>query len=318
MAGRCRAGHRRGHRRRRAAPGRAGQEDDEHDEDCRGAAAGTLSRTGGGIMKPSPTLHAFAGRAAGARLRLHRPGTVAAAAAPSRAAARSADHRQAATRTTSTRRVPRACTASCRRVTRDNLHSLLAPRLSAGDLLLNLSVDVSSAALMQLCRDAACCTSTPASSRGPAATSIRRCSPSQRTQLRAARSGARAARAGRDGPTAVLTHGANPGLVSHFVKQALLDIAARYRQADRGAAHARRLGPARAASGRARDPHRRARHAGRQPGARRPASSSTPGRCEAFVDEGYAAGRARLGQPRARTSRRRRTARDRHARPRST
>ncbi len=27
------------------------------------------------------------------------------------------------------------------------------------------------------------------------------------------------------GPTAVLTHGANPGLVSHFVKQALLDVA---------------------------------------------------------------------------------------------
>ena len=26
-------------------------------------------------------------------------------------------------------------------------------------------------------------------------------------------------------PTAVLTHGANPGLVSHFVKQALLNIA---------------------------------------------------------------------------------------------
>ena len=28
-----------------------------------------------------------------------------------------------------------------------------------------------------------------------------------------------------DGPTAVLTHGANPGLVSHFVKRALLDLA---------------------------------------------------------------------------------------------
>src|SRR5436190_1273238 len=27
------------------------------------------------------------------------------------------------------------------------------------------------------------------------------------------------------GPTAVLTHGANPGLVSHFVKQALSDVA---------------------------------------------------------------------------------------------
>ena len=29
----------------------------------------------------------------------------------------------------------------------------------------------------------------------------------------------------RNGPTAVLTHGANPGLISHFVKRALLDIA---------------------------------------------------------------------------------------------
>src|SRR5690349_23937510 len=28
-----------------------------------------------------------------------------------------------------------------------------------------------------------------------------------------------------DGPTAVLDHGANPGLVSHFTKQALLDMA---------------------------------------------------------------------------------------------
>src|SRR5207244_2780622 len=27
------------------------------------------------------------------------------------------------------------------------------------------------------------------------------------------------------GPTAVITHGANPGLVSHFVKQALIDLA---------------------------------------------------------------------------------------------
>lgn len=29
-----------------------------------------------------------------------------------------------------------------------------------------------------------------------------------------------------EAPTAVLTHGANPGLVSHFLKQALLDVAA--------------------------------------------------------------------------------------------
>jgi len=31
----------------------------------------------------------------------------------------------------------------------------------------------------------------------------------------------------KDAPTAVIDHGANPGLISHFVKEALLDIAAR-------------------------------------------------------------------------------------------
>ena len=33
------------------------------------------------------------------------------------------------------------------------------------------------------------------------------------------------AKPGHKGPTAVLTHGANPGLVSHFVKRALLNLA---------------------------------------------------------------------------------------------
>ena len=48
-------------------------------------------------------------------------------------------------------------------------------------------------------------------------------------ELRAARERAGAAPqwqyGGNSGPTAVITHGANPGLVSHFVKQALLDVA---------------------------------------------------------------------------------------------
>jgi homospermidine synthase len=38
-------------------------------------------------------------------------------------------------------------------------------------------------------------------------------------------------RQGNGGPTALITHGANPGLVSHFVKQALLDIATETRHA---------------------------------------------------------------------------------------
>ena len=63
--------------------------------------------------------------------------------------------------------------------------------------------------------------------------------PSQRSNY-ALRESARALRAKfAGGPTAVLTHGANPGLVSHLVKEALLDIAR-----DTGAA------PAKAPSGR--------------------------------------------------------------------
>ena len=31
----------------------------------------------------------------------------------------------------------------------------------------------------------------------------------------------------KDSPTAVVDHGANPGLITHFVKQGLLDIAAK-------------------------------------------------------------------------------------------
>ena len=50
--------------------------------------------------------------------------------------------------------------------------------------------------------------------------------PQHAARLRAPRVGpALALREGHGPTTAVLTHGANPGLVSHFVKQALLDIA---------------------------------------------------------------------------------------------
>jgi homospermidine synthase len=50
-------------------------------------------------------------------------------------------------------------------------------------------------------------------------------SPAQRTNYALREAALALRRPGRDGPTAVLTHGANPGLVSHFVKEALLNIA---------------------------------------------------------------------------------------------
>jgi homospermidine synthase len=109
-------------------------------------------------------------------------------------------------------------------VTPDNLQTLLAPRLRPGDVLLNLAVDVSSAALISWCRDAGvlyldtCIEPWAGGYLDPGL------SASQRSN-HALREAALALRRPGPAPTAVLTHGANPGLVSHFVKQALLDIA---------------------------------------------------------------------------------------------
>jgi len=108
-------------------------------------------------------------------------------------------------------------------LTRANYAEVMRGRLSAGDFLLNLSVDVSSVALVTLCREIGalyldtCVEPWAGGYTDPSLT------PSQRSNY-ALRESALALKNGA-GPTAVMTHGANPGLVSHFVKQALLDVA---------------------------------------------------------------------------------------------
>jgi homospermidine synthase len=110
-------------------------------------------------------------------------------------------------------------------VTRGNYRELLVPLLGQGDFLLNLSVDVSSVALIALCQELGalyldtCIEPWAGGYTDPSLT------PSQRSNYALRESALALATPGRKGPTAVLTHGANPGLVSHFVKQALLDIA---------------------------------------------------------------------------------------------
>ncbi|MFN4148482.1 MAG: saccharopine dehydrogenase NADP-binding domain-containing protein, partial [Rhodocyclaceae bacterium] len=106
---------------------------------------------------------------------------------------------------------------------RENYRQVLAPLVGPGDFLLNLSINVSSVALIEFCRERgalyldACIEPWAGGYTDPAL------SPSQRSNY-ALREAAKALH--RPGaPTAVLTHGANPGWVSHFVKQALIDIA---------------------------------------------------------------------------------------------
>jgi homospermidine synthase len=110
-------------------------------------------------------------------------------------------------------------------LTRENYRAVLEPRLGSGDFLLNVSVDVSSVALIELCQEKGALYLDTCIEPWPGGYTDRNLPPAARSNY-ALRESALALRARfPGGPTAVLTHGANPGLVSHFVKQALLDIA---------------------------------------------------------------------------------------------
>ena len=111
-------------------------------------------------------------------------------------------------------------------LTRENYRQVLEPLLGRGDFLLNLSVDVSSLALIKLAHEKGalyldtCIEPWPGGYTDPSISPSRRSNYALREEALALR------QSHKNGPTAVLTHGANPGLVSHFVKQALLNIAA--------------------------------------------------------------------------------------------
>lgn len=112
-----------------------------------------------------------------------------------------------------------------RPLTRDNVRDVLTPLLGVGDLLLNLSVDVSSVALVAMCRTLGALYLDTCIEPWAGGYTDPSLSPSQRSNYALRESALALARPGGGDPTAVLTHGANPGLVSHFVKRALLNLA---------------------------------------------------------------------------------------------
>jgi homospermidine synthase len=109
-------------------------------------------------------------------------------------------------------------------LTRENYRAMLAPLLGAGDFLLNLSVEVSSLALIELAREAGALYLDTCIEPWPGGYTDPSLSPSLRSNYALRESALKLRRPGA-APTAVLTHGANPGLVSHFVKRALLNLA---------------------------------------------------------------------------------------------
>ncbi|HEY2540218.1 MAG TPA: saccharopine dehydrogenase NADP-binding domain-containing protein, partial [Stellaceae bacterium] len=110
-------------------------------------------------------------------------------------------------------------------LTRDNYRAKLEPVIGRGDFLLNLSVDVSSTALIELCQEKGALYLDTCIEPWPGGYTDPNLPPAARSNYALRESALALRRRFPQGTTAVLTHGANPGLVSHFVKQALLDLA---------------------------------------------------------------------------------------------
>jgi homospermidine synthase len=111
-------------------------------------------------------------------------------------------------------------------LTLENHRSVLEPLLHRGDFLLNLSVDVASLALIDLCRARGALYLDTCIEPWPGSYTDAAKPPAARTNYALREEVLAYARAHAGGPTAVVTHGANPGLVSAFVKQALVNLAA--------------------------------------------------------------------------------------------
>jgi homospermidine synthase len=112
-----------------------------------------------------------------------------------------------------------------KRLTQSNYRSVLAGRLAKGDFLVNLSVEVASTALVELCQEKGALYLDTCIEPWPGGYTDPNLSVSRRSNYALRDTMLKLKRRYRGGPTAVIAHGANPGLVSHFVKQALLNIA---------------------------------------------------------------------------------------------
>jgi homospermidine synthase len=110
-------------------------------------------------------------------------------------------------------------------ITGDNYRRELGDRLKTGDFLLNLSVDVSSVSLVEMCQEKGVSYLDTCIEPWPGGYTDPSLSPSERSNYALRETALAMKRRHPGGTTAVITHGANPGLVSHFIKEGLLNLA---------------------------------------------------------------------------------------------
>lgn len=111
------------------------------------------------------------------------------------------------------------------RITKQNYQKILTEYLRRGDLLLDLSVEIGTLDLLQWCRDHDILFVNTSIEVWDSIEQLNRKSPYDQTLYSRHLQLHDLISSWKGGPTAIVEHGANPGLVSHFVKQALVDIA---------------------------------------------------------------------------------------------
>ncbi len=110
-------------------------------------------------------------------------------------------------------------------LTRENYHDVLGSRLSKGDFVVNVSVDVSCTTLIELCQEKGALYIDTVVEPWAGYYTDPTLTATQRSNYGLRETALALQPKYKNGSTAVLCHGANPGLVNHFVKQALLNVA---------------------------------------------------------------------------------------------
>jgi homospermidine synthase len=115
-----------------------------------------------------------------------------------------------------------------KRVTRGNLGNLLSKHVRAGDVIIDLAWNIDCCEILQWCHDRGVLYVNTSVELWDPYENAKNASPQKMTLYwRHMNIRRMTAKWSRPGPTAVLEHGANPGLISHFTKQGLIDIGRR-------------------------------------------------------------------------------------------
>lgn len=110
-------------------------------------------------------------------------------------------------------------------ITKQNMDEVLSSVLKAGDFLINVSLNIDGVAIVTWCLQHSVLYVDTSIERWPDEQDEGIPNPAERTLYQSHQEIRRVTMGFTNAATAVVTHGANPGLVSHFTKQALLEVA---------------------------------------------------------------------------------------------